>query len=490
MPALSAVVVALVVSGCASSTVPEASETPAVGVVVAPAPPLNADELDLYGGVARVSFAADCTATLIETGVDAAPAYLVTNGHCVGLDSAPVNRTLVDTEGFGTARFFDVAGGSDVLEVDAVRFAYGTMRGTDVAIVQVDATLGALRGAGAVPLSIADAAPEPGQEVVNIAAPTQGIDPSEQVLRKGTCTLGDRTDVIEFQWLWLDAIANDCPGVLGGSSGSPLIAEGEVVSIINTTNTGVPEGRGDTCYLGKPCQVRGAEAVFVAEKSYGVDITGVGSCFVDGTFALGEGCPLSIAELWDVDGGGIFGPNGEDGGGFTPSLDLRSAVSGDARIITGLSLGDARSCSDPVAYDGAASVALAADADEPVIVAVELPHVNGFVLACAAMVGHEDQPARFVFAVDAIAPTAGPVIQVEDLGDARMIDPLFDIPDIADIRYLVGPEGDTNCADLEAYSPYRRQSIFVDDDELPATFCAIGYDMAGNASPITERVIR
>jgi len=488
--AIAALAATLLLVGCTASPTPAPEPSPDPNAV-APAPVLDASELDLYGGVARLSLATACTGTLIETGVDEAPAYLLTNGHCVGVDNMPANATILDEEGYGEARFFDVAGATDddVLTVPAVRFEYGTMRGVDIGIVRLDATLGELRDGGAVPLPIAADAVAPGAAVVNIAAPTQNVPEDEFVLRKGECTLGESVDLIEHVWLWLDAPSNDCPGVLGGSSGSPLIADGEIVSIVNTTNTGVPVERGDTCYLGKPCEVEGAAAVFVPDTSYGVRTAGVGACFPEGVFALGGACPLEVAPLWDVNGGGIFGPNGEDGAGRTPVLELRSAVAAEVAVVQDVALGDASTCTDPATYAGASRVAVDADAEEPVTVPVTLPVENGFVLACAAVVGEESLAARFVFSIDAVAPTEGPRLAIEDLGETLMVDPLFDIPDIADIEVLFGPADEIDCADRAAYRLYIRQPFFIERDELPVRFCAVGFDMAGNESPLTERLL-
>ncbi|GAA1935812.1 hypothetical protein GCM10009775_29610 [Microbacterium aoyamense] len=323
-PAIAVVIGMLLLAGCAVGAGPEPKPTASLPELGAP---LTADDLAAFGGVAVVDLASRCTATLIETGADTAPAYVLTNGHCVGLDGAPANKTIVDEEAFGEATFFQTAdtADDDRLRVAASRIEYATMRGTDVAIVQLDATLGELRSAGAVPLEIAADPPAEGEVVVNVAAPTQGLEDDDWVLRRGDCAVGATKDVIEFSWLWLAAQRNDCPGVLGGSSGSPLIADGEVVSIVNTTNTGVPVERGDTCYLGKPCEVDGAAAVFVPETSYGVRVAGIGSCFPGGVFALGGACPLEVTTLWDVSGGGIYGANGEDGGGRTPTSSCAAA---------------------------------------------------------------------------------------------------------------------------------------------------------------------
>ncbi|WP_231979631.1 trypsin-like serine peptidase [Tessaracoccus coleopterorum] len=141
--------------------------------------PMAPEDLSLYGGVARLDTSSACTGTLIETGVDKAPAYILTNGHCVGMDNAAAGDILVDGEGAGEAHFFDVLGAAEgsVRSVQVARYEYGTMRGVDIGIIRLDTTLGELRAAGAVPLPITGTAPAVGTEVVNIAAPSQGLKP-------------------------------------------------------------------------------------------------------------------------------------------------------------------------------------------------------------------------------------------------------------------------------------------------------------------------
>lgn len=486
--AVTTALTALLLAGCAAGESP--APTPSTGALGAP---VTSAELADYGGVVTIELASRCTAALIETGVDDAAAYLITNGHCAGLDGDPANRTVIDDEAFGEATFFQTADTPDAdrLRVAAERVEYASMRGTDIAIVRLDATLGDLRKAGAVPLPIASAPGDVGSDVVNIAAPTDDVDDDEWVLRRGACTLGSTVDVIEHTWLWLAAQRTDCPGVRGGSSGSPLIADGEIVSLINTTNTGIPVERGDTCYLGKPCEIDGDAAVFVPDSSYGVHVAGVGDCFVDGDFALGGACPLEVSTLWDIAGGGIFAPDGADGAGRTPELALRSDSDVEVAVITDVVLGDAARCTDASAYAGAERHTISAGAEDPVVVPVTLPVENGFVLACAAVPGEEALAARFIFSIDAVPPTVGPELAIERLGDTDvMVDPLFDIPDIADIHVLFGPPDETDCADREAYQPYRRQSYFLAEADLPLRFCAVGFDMAGNESPVTDRLIR
>ena len=54
-----------------------------------PAPPVPVAEGAAFTGVARLDLGGSCTASLVETGADEAPAYLLTNGHCAGSYSLP-----------------------------------------------------------------------------------------------------------------------------------------------------------------------------------------------------------------------------------------------------------------------------------------------------------------------------------------------------------------------------------------------------------------
>ncbi|NHB85510.1 hypothetical protein G7085_15275 [Tessaracoccus sp. HDW20] len=102
-------------------------------------------------------------------------------------------------------------------------------------------------------------------------------------------------------------------------------------------------------------------------------------------------------------------------------------------------LGQARACSDPAIYAGATPVQLAADG-EPTPLPFALPTEHGFALVCVAVPGRETEAARLVFSIDGEAPTAGPELAVQEMGDGTvMVDPLFDIPDIADLQVLFGP---------------------------------------------------
>lgn len=488
LPFVVAIASAVLVLSTACSAAPEVAETP--WPEVEPNPVLEAAELSLYGGVAQTDFGSQCTATLIETGVDTAPAYMLTNGHCVGLDTASANQTVVDAEGMGEAAFFNVSGAaeSDIVRVPAERVEYATMRARDIAVVRLASTLGELRAAGAVPLPINGAAATDGAEVVNIAVPTQNVDPDAWVLRKGGCVLSESFDVIEWRWLWTDAPVSHCASVLGGSSGSPLIADGEIVSIINTTTLGVNPASGGFCYLGKPCAVSAAGVNFVPGESYGVDVTGVENCFVAGVFTLDGGCPLEVTTLWEPLGGGVFGTDGTAGFGETPWLQLAADSDVRVRLTAPMPVENIALCDDATSYTGA-EIDVVAGAEEPPQVPITLPSDDGYYVVCAAVPGQERLAARVLFTVDSVPAAKGPAFAVTEFGGGEFsIDPLFDMPEISDIKFLLGPADSTDCEDFEAYEQYRRIPVNVQSSDLPARFCAIGFDLAGNQSPASERL--
>ncbi len=185
---------------------------------------------------------------------------------------------------------------------------------------------------------------------------------------------------------------------------------------------------------------------------------------------------------------GTFGANGVDGGGWQAEITLTSEDDLEVAVALGVAVGDARACTRPETYANATMLSLAADEGQATL-PVTLPSQNGFVLACAAIPGREQQAARFVFVIDTVPPASAPTLSVTDLGEGGlMVDPLFHPPEISDIHMLFGPVDATDCSDRDAYIPYRRQPTFIEAADLPVRFCAVGFDRAGNESPVRDEV--
>ncbi len=475
---VAAATLVLSLAGCASSE-PEA---------VLPAPLLDRADGEEYTGVAALSVASDCTGTLIETGVDSAPAYVLTNGHCLGMDGRGPNEILTEEEGYGEATFFAFhdTPESERVVVPVAQFEFATMYSVDIGVLRLEATLGELKAQGIKALPLEPGSAKPGTKVTNIAFPTADIEVQDWALRQGNCKLGKQTDVIEFRWLWEGEIINDCPGVLGGSSGSPLIVDGKVASIINTTSGGVSAERGKACYLGQPCQLKGDSVKFASDTSYGVDLTGVESCFPDGVFALGGDCSLPTDVTAGVFGGGTFSADGTDTADQPATISLTPPGSEPVTYLVKTGLASPMPCMDEGFFDDAEEFTVAAGDSETIGVA--LPDREGFEFACVGSQGAD--PAILIFNVDTTPPAEGPELAVTRFDDGgALIDPLFDMPEIVDIQWLTGPADSTDCADRDLYVPYFRQSLMVSASELPLRVCSVGFDLAGNESPVSDQVV-
>lgn len=494
--------VLLATAGCTASGLPE-QDLPAVEKMTfalpEPATPLKASEADEYSGVARIQITSNCTGTLLDTGVDAGPAYLVTNGHCAGGWTSDANGVVIDGEFEGTADFHALAGALDKVDTLTVTSVpYSTMKRYDIAIAELEGTLGEAKARGLKALPFSHDGPAEGDAVVNIGAPVQNLAEDENVLRRGECTLGNQTDLIEFNWYWQDSWSNDCPGIIQGSSGSPLIADGEIVALINTTTEG-GFVKGGNCYMSNPCELGESGPVTVDQRSYAVSVAGVYTCFDDtGTFALTEACPLARggihstgrqAPIVSLDSVVAADP---DTGAFSllsdePTTAIKSIVPADS----------SRGCLDPDNY-GTASLTLLPDTsgnDDPwdvqgAEVRIELPQKEGIYFFCVADIDTPTEPAVFVVHVDDTPPVFGVNITADRTEEGVVIIPMFIIPELADFRLKDGPLGTVDCDDRSGYTNFMRIPRFIPADELPVTYCVLAADMAGNEAPIAEFTVR
>ncbi len=503
-----AVVAALLLTGC----VPEPEPKPDPIPTIEPAPPASrvADPLPLkdlpaFSGVVMLNAGSNCTGTLIDTGVPAGPAYVLTNGHCVGDIGRPAQKTLVGEQWWGTATFLRAAGNLEgTYAVEVKELAYSTMRHTDTAIVRLEGTLGRLQDLGFRALPITATEPAEGAAVVNVGVPVQDLDESEWVLRRGECTLGSRHTLIEFFWLWHGVWSNDCPGIIQGSSGSPLMttdaagAPTQIVAVINTTSAGA--GEFGPCFINHPCQVTPAGAEMVRDVSYAQSAAGIGRCFdaQTGVFSVGGECPLPVSDVWALTGGGAFRGGGlPDAVGALPEVLLSGSVPGtgsevaDAPVRTALApLGDGTACTDPATYVGTASIVMTVSAEDPwssaLRLPVDLPAVEGRYLLCVVRGEGYEAAASVLFEVDRTPPAVAAAADVEDIGDAVMVRPHLMPPELANVRFTWGAPGAVDCTDTASFQGFMIVPLTIMNEDLPAVYCVYGMDQAGNATGVTE----
>lgn len=490
--AVSAVAVLFILTGCFGPTTDAAPESTLPDV----ADPLSLEQLATFSSVARLEMGSNCTGTLIDTGVPSGPGYLLTNGHCTGDVGRSAQGVTVAEEWFGTAEFFAAKGNDARLVVEAETLEYSTMRGRDLAIVRLDHTLGRLMQLGVQPVPIASSEPDEATDVVNIGAPVQDLPQDDWVLRRGDCTLGSQQNLIEFHWLWFDSWSNDCPGIIQGSSGSPLfaMADGaptEIVAMINTTTGGSTAADGGACFLNRPCEIGDDGPRMVEDTSYAVTVAGVDRCFdaASGIFSLSEACPLETSDVWSTRGGGSFRGGGlpDANGGLSEVSFVGAYTDSDVRTtLAPLGTGDA--CLKEETYSDAASaiLPLAGDPwDDGLMIAADLPEVEGHYVLCAVTGDDYAGAASVLFDVDRTPPIFAAGADVENTGEGRMVRPHLIPPEISTVRFTWGAEGRVDCDNTARFQDFFIVPLFIETAELPATYCVYGMDAAGNPTPVT-----
>ncbi|WP_248747668.1 serine protease [Pseudomonas sp. MWU12-2037] len=187
-------------------------------------------------GVGRL--AGNCTATLIDTRyrheATAQPAYLVTAGHCVSrtqkriiTDKILTNKIMDFTIEFN---YF-----SDVIEqiktYTLKKINWSSVRGIDLAVIELEASLTELIDAGIQPLSIGSR-PKPGSAITIIGAP--GGD----FLHQSLCTLAPAKDgYIDNDGesrILLNSLNAQCRRIGRGASGGPIVERetGKIVGVL------------------------------------------------------------------------------------------------------------------------------------------------------------------------------------------------------------------------------------------------------------------
>lgn len=478
---------------------PTQSEEADEGRLTPPADPLPLDQVAAFSGVAMVNAGSNCSGTLVDTGVDAAPAYVLTNGHCVGDVGRSPQATTLDQEWFGTVEFLRAQGNKGrTVTVEVTQLAYSTMRGTDTAFIRLDATLAELRALGISPIPIAAAEPASGDAVVNVGVPVQNLPDDQWVMRRGDCVLDAQTSIVEQGWLWHDVWANDCPGIIQGSSGSPLLrvdeagAPTEIVGLINTTSWGVTAADGGACFINRPCQITPGGLRMVEETSYAQSVAGLGHCFdTDGLFTLADACPLPVSSIWSETAGGAFpGGNAPNAFGQLPEASLVARSAGEARTAL-VPLHTGMECTSAATYERADVVTVPEAGEEwdrvGVAVPAALPEDEGWYALCAVRGDDYAGAATVLFEVDRTAPIFDASADVEQLGEgAVIVRPHLDPPEISTVRFTWGAPDEVDCADTSTFQDFFIVPLTLERADLPARYCIYGLDAAGNRTEVTE----
>ncbi len=243
-----------------------------------------------------------CTASLLDTGPDSAPAYVLTNAHCnyfEDFDANPlgVNEYRVNqpTSYYINFNHFVSVPASQRVRYDMQTLAYITEAGTDVAIYQLNATLGDLRSHGFSPLDVTDRDPPVGETVTLVGVPLLYVPTSWMSLQKSDCQVGDQASLLNGTYLAPHSVIHKCSS-LPGFSGGPLVDSNFEIVLLNShgTDETIPD-IADCTYESRPCELLpdGGEIVH-PERNYAQETAGFANCFdVNGVFDLTQpGCSL------------------------------------------------------------------------------------------------------------------------------------------------------------------------------------------------------
>jgi V8-like Glu-specific endopeptidase len=459
----------------------------------APAQPLNngGGQYAHWQSIGRVNVegGATCTGTLIDTRAAnddrSGPAYVLTSGHCAKGDS---NRYIENAPASGlvTFNFFQ---DTQALQrpYPIVRIAWSTMRGHDIAILELDRSLGQLMNDGITPLKLASHPPVPGSDLLIVGAPVDGY------LQRAACPQEHQADVFEASWTWPNQLSNRCQDVKAGVSGSPLLTRysTEIVAVIGTTTRDSGRSR---CSRNAPCEVSNGLAIKRMDTNYATPTNDLAPCFSAGRFDPRSGdCMLGPATNFEPQfGESYLRMVRNEQGEFIP-LWWEQFFAVDQpfyRVKYTRTLAD---CRIDEGY-GAVQSSHESGSDSS---RHELRDGPGFYFMCivgqrykAGPAGRWDARNAKIYWRWALAePTnTAPVYRLfESAENEFTVQPFGVTPDldVSQYEYKSGPLNAVNCLEPEGYQTVRPPLLEfqVSIADGPKKVCLKGKDMAGNPSP-------
>jgi hypothetical protein len=450
-----------------------------------------------FAGAAMVDVGGGCSGVLVRPVADPdpdAPAHVLTNGHCI--DMLPPTEVRRDVPTSGTVTFGWPGGPlQETAEVASVRWA--SMKGTDLAVLELSRTLADLLAAGVPAYPIAAEAPDPGTPVAIVGAPAPD-DGTDRQLRLAVCSLLAPADLVEEAWWWHGFPRDDCAGIRHGSSGSPVLdlTTGALVGLVNTGTEG-SEGRSD-CMFDRPCEVTPTSARSREDAVYGPSVAGLAGCWDGRGQWVGPGgaCPLDPGVGLRVEGAvEVTNPDAirPDGRPSRTTWGARLSADDPAlrwyRTKTGpLGVVD---CRDGAGYGPPVRLGAVPVHDEP------LPLAEGrYQLCLLAGPGpvpdagwQEPRFATVVTAwVDRTPPIPAPDFAATSTDDGWVVDPIVVPPEMTTYTWKAGPEATTECADPDGFRTWRHAPIRLTGTG-PVRLCLVGYDPAGNPTPPVDAVL-
>ncbi|MEM7646288.1 MAG: serine protease [Pseudomonadota bacterium] len=209
-----------------------------------------------FNGIVALS---NCSASVVHFKGQplSSKAYVLSNGHCLGgfggfLKPGEVRYKRRDRRSMNV--FVDV---NNRFRVRSTELIYATMTDTDAALFRINQTYQQLLDKGVASFELASEPAVIGREIQIVSG----------YWRRGyECAVENYVhELHEADWVMKDSLRYSPTGcdVIGGTSGSPVIAKGErlVVAVNNTMNES-----GKQCEMNNPCEVDSAGQITILKN--------------------------------------------------------------------------------------------------------------------------------------------------------------------------------------------------------------------------------
>lgn len=455
---------------------------------------LNADgSRDRWNGIGRISSkkGLSCTAMLIDTrSADSppeAPAYVLTNGHCISRKNGLI---ITDGEIDGAVQF-NYFTDTTARRYPLKRISWSSLQGVDLAIIELQPTLKSVLDDGIRPLRLADQIPGKDRKILWIGAP---LYRDTGHLRMAACTQQPSGVILNPPWVWRHSVSNRCKDVDTGASGSPLIVRdtGEVYAVMNLVtqplSPGSPPSDDDQLPPGFP--------PLAPDSNFGSPVIQLKRCFVSGVLST-EASQCSLFPTFSIR---FDDPSasprryakvraGDDGNQIFPGWNLRFAV--DKPFYRYKKAEAALDCEKPSGYSQAIA---SQDAliNEPVDTRIGVNWLCIVGLASAnERPSHGLMRNALTLAVELqpAGPTAEPRVTVEkNRFSGYSVHWSLASGLIDHYTVKVGPVEATDCSNPQGFKR-RFGNLELRAQSLPKKICTYAHDVNGQRSMVREDIV-
>ena len=424
-----------------------------------------------------------CTASLLDTrdkhNNALGPAYLLTAAHCVS-DGQEPDPSIELSVKFNY--FHDTANAYKNYKVN--RTVWKDFQHTDLAVLELDATLSTLLADGVNPLRMASEWPRITADVLVVGSPG---DLQESGLRLAACAqVPTAVTLVEGTRAYLDTLKNRCKEIRLGSSGSPVLDRnnGQILSVLTTSTYGAKSD--EKCFEDAPCEVRRGQPVLSSDTHYAHPVDHLSSCFIDGVFtSASTACaPYTTFKVTESTWPAQYVALPEDANSSPPVLQVDFTLSTTHyRFKT---VRDVALCQSPHDYSGAinANGALlkAPISREPgihylCIVGVEsADHRPSIELMKSAWV----IPAQLLDRTPVRMPEPTITLSAERIYQVKW---RYSVPMYFGTLYYTSPTTDTDCSTIPVNEYVETfQEVSFTAEQLPLTLCSRNKDLSNRYS--------